>query len=53
VGLVIVILLVAIVIGVLSVVIKGLLWLLFIALLLAVAAFVIGWLRGGSRRAGV
>ena len=51
-GLVIAILLVALVIGILSVVVKGLLWLLFIAILLAAAAFVLGRRRGGSRRTG-
>jgi hypothetical protein len=52
VGLVVAILLVALFLAVLSVVIKGLLWLLFIALLVAVAAFVVGRIRGGSRRTG-
>lgn len=51
-GLVIAILLVALVIGILSVVIEGLLWLLFIALVIAAGAFVLGWLRGGPRRRG-
>lgn len=51
-GLVIAILLVALFLGVLGVIVEGLLWLLFVAAIVAVAAFVVGRLRGGSRRTG-
>jgi hypothetical protein len=47
--LVIAIVVAAIAIGILSVIVKGLLWLLAVALLLVVVAFVVGRLRGGSR----
>lgn len=48
-GVVIAILLVAIVLGVLGVIVKGLLWLLFVAILVAVGAFVYGWVKNKAR----
>jgi hypothetical protein len=52
VGLVIAILIVALILGVLGVIIEGLLWLLVVAVIVAIGAFVVGRLRGGSRRTG-
>jgi hypothetical protein len=51
-GLVIAILLVALFLGILGVVVEGLLWLLFVALIIAVAAFVVGRVRGATRGSG-
>jgi hypothetical protein len=50
VGLVIAILLVALLLGLLGFIVKGLLWLVFIAAVLLLAAVVIGWVQRGMRR---
>jgi hypothetical protein len=55
VALVIVILVAALLLGLLGFIVKGLLWLVFIAAVLLLAAFVIGWVQRGARgrQAGV
>ena len=47
-GVVLLILLVAIVLGVLGIIVKGLLWLFFIALVLALVGFAMGYFRRKS-----
>lgn len=49
-GVVIAIIVIALVLGVLGAIVEGLLWLLFIGILLLVAAFVYGAMRGRSSR---
>lgn len=49
-GLVIVILLIALLFGVLGAVVEGLLWLLFIGVLLLLAGAVLGFTKRGARR---